>query len=171
MFDTLTERFGGRLEELTGRFGELRSKLPRLDGAELEEHIRHETEERLRHYARYPEDIDERLRQLDEEWDLEHAVEASAATVALTGLGMAALGFRTFLMLPILVCGFLLSRALGGWSPPVTAFRARGFRTPAEIERERSLLRALRGDYDELRQGGAGGPESLTFERFVGDEH
>jgi hypothetical protein len=35
-----------------------------------------------------------------------------------------------------------------GWCPPVPLFRALGFRTRKEIEREKYTLKILRGDFE-----------------------
>jgi len=54
---------------------------------------------------------------------------------------------RRWLVLPALVSGFLLQHALQGWCPPVPVLRRLGFRTMAEIDRERYALKTLRGDF------------------------
>jgi hypothetical protein len=51
----------------------------------LNRRIARETEERIRHYAAHPEQIDRRLAELDGEWDMERTLEANAATLASTG--------------------------------------------------------------------------------------
>lgn len=54
--------------------------------------------------------------------------------------------------MPAVVAGFLLQHALQGWCPPLPVFRRLGFRTQAEIERERYALKALRGDFDKVTE-------------------
>jgi hypothetical protein len=115
--------------------------------------VARETEERIRHYAAYPEQIDRRLAELDAEWDMERTLEANAATLALTGTLFSAFIDKRFLILPALVTGFLLQHALQGWCPPVPFFRKRGVRTASEIDRERYALKALRGDFRKLEDG------------------
>ena len=44
-----------------------------------------QAEKRLKWLASRPHIIAQRLRELDEEWDIERAIEANAATLALTG--------------------------------------------------------------------------------------
>jgi hypothetical protein len=119
--------------------------------------IRRRTEENVaRIAAAGPAAIDRRLAELDREWDIERMLEANAATVSLIG---SALGFvvdRRFFVLPVVVAGFLLQHAVQGWCPPVPLFRHLGFRTAPEIDRERYALKALRGDFRNLRSEGDG---------------
>lgn len=116
---------------------------PRINAA-IEEDIR----QRLADYATRLDDIEARLHALDREWDIERAIQANAATLALTGVVLALLHDRRWLALPGLVTAFLLQHALQGWCPPVPVLRRLGFRTPAEIARERMALKALRGDFE-----------------------
>lgn len=88
--------------------------------------------------------IERRLGELDREWDIERALEANAATVALIGLGLGAAVNRKWFLLPAVVAGFLLQHAVQGWCPPVPVLRRLGFRTQGEIEYERDLLRSAR---------------------------
>ncbi len=94
--------------------------------------------------------IDWRLEELDREWDMERTLEANAASLTLIGLALTAAVDRRFLVMPMVVQGFLLQHALQGWCPPVPLFRRLGVRTMDEIERERAALLALRGDFDHL---------------------
>jgi hypothetical protein len=93
--------------------------------------------------------IDERIRELEREWDVERTLEANGAAVALAGI---ALGFsldRKFLVLPAIVTALMLQQALRGWSPPVPLLRRWGVRTAQEIRDEIIALRILRGDFLE----------------------
>ena len=102
---------------------------------------------RLWYYLDHPEEIDARLLALQREWDIERAIEANAATLALTGLVLGFVASRKYLLLPTVVTGFLLQHALQGWCPPVPVFRRFGIRTQGEIQLERYALKALRGDF------------------------
>ncbi len=108
-------------------------------------------------YTEHPEEIEQRLRELDEEWDIERTLEANATTLGLVGLGLGATVSRKYFFLPTVVLGFLLQHALQGWCPPVPLFRRLGVRTQTEIETERYALRALRGDFDAVTQQPAEG--------------
>jgi hypothetical protein len=114
--------------------------------------IRKETEARLSHFAKHPEKIDDRLEELDREWDIERALEANAASVALAGLALGLTSDRRWLALPVLVSGFLLQHALQGWCPPLPLLRRLAFRTAEEISQERNALKALRGDFDKVKK-------------------
>jgi hypothetical protein len=105
---------------------------------------------RVRWHARHPERIGHRLRQLDEEWDIERTLEANAATLALAGTLLGIVVDKRFLALPVAVTAFLLQHALQGWCPPLPIFRRLGFRTQAEIVRERYALKGMRGDFAGL---------------------
>jgi hypothetical protein len=93
--------------------------------------------------------IDERLRELEREWDVERTLEANAASLTLLGLGLGLTVNRKFLLLPIVAAAFLLEHALQGWCPPVSVMRRLGIRTAAEIQEEIIALRILRGDFLE----------------------
>jgi len=60
---------------------------------------------------------------------------------------------RRWLFLPALVQSFFLQHALQGWCPPLIVLRRLGFRTMREIDDERMALKALRGDFRNVRRG------------------
>jgi len=93
--------------------------------------------------------IDERIRELEREWDVERTLEANAAIVALAGIALGVTVDRRFLAIPAAVAGFLLQHALQGWCPPLPVIRRLGVRTAAEIHQEIIALRILRGDFLE----------------------
>lgn len=104
--------------------------------------IQQQTEKRLRQVAsRGPAAIQRRLRQLDEEWDIERYVETLAPTLTLLGMTLGLARDRRWFLLPFAVQGFFLQHALQGWCPPVPVLRRLGVRTMQEIERERCGLR------------------------------
>lgn len=129
--------------------------------ARVNAQIRERTEQGVRYYAAHPGEIGDRLRELDHEWDIERALEANASSLALIGLALSLTADRRWIALPIGVTAFLLQHAVQGWCPPVPILRRLGLRTAAEIDLERNALKALRGDYDEVRRGG-GNPAART---------
>lgn len=108
--------------------------------------------ERYRHASR--EEIDARIDELEHESDMERVLETNASILALLGLAAGRFVDRRFRALPVVVLGFLLHHARRGWCPPVPVFRRLGVRTRQEIDAERSALKALRGDFDDLRRAG-----------------
>lgn len=128
-------------------------RVPRHTAEEVNRSIRKGTEERVRYYANNPAGIDGRLRQLDEEWDIERVLETNASALAFTGVVLAASRDSRWLALPALVTAFLFQHAVQGWCPPVPIFRRLGYRTAHEIEEERYALKALRGDFGPIGPG------------------
>ncbi|MEW4569560.1 hypothetical protein AB1L88_16975 [Tautonia sp. JC769] len=109
--------------------------------------IQQQTEARIRHFASAgPLAIDRRLRQLDQEWDIERVLEANASSLILAGMALGSFVDRRYYLLPTVVAGFLLQHAIQGWCPPLPLFRRMGVRTAHEIEQERHALLLLRGD-------------------------
>jgi hypothetical protein len=107
------------------------------------------------------EEIDRRLDELEREWSVERALQATAATLGLTGVGLALAVERRWLILSGVVSAFLLQHAIQGWCPPLPVLRALGYRTDREIENERSALKAARGDFDAVDVARAAGPNTL----------
>ena len=119
--------------------------------------IRRQTEMSVAWFAEHPDQIDRRLRELDEEWDIERVLETGSSALTLTGLVFSVLRGRKWLLLSLAVQGFFLQHALQGWCPPLPVLRRLGFRTQQEIEAERYALKALRGDF-----GNAGEPRAVA---------
>ncbi len=117
-------------------------RVPRHTSEEVNERIHRSTAANVEYFRVHKDQIPGRLRELDREWDIERAIEANAATLALVGAIGATRNSR-WLILPALVSGFLLQHALQGWCPPVPILRRLGFRTAHEIEEERRALLPL----------------------------
>lgn len=96
------------------------------------------------------EEIADRLRELDEEWDVERLLQVNASVLVMLGVALGAKVDRRFLALPAAVFAFFGQHALQGWCPPIPVFRRLGVRTNREIARERYALKAMRGDFDDL---------------------
>jgi hypothetical protein len=111
--------------------------------------------ERIAEYGKAPSPVvTEHLRRLDREWDIERRLEANAATIALTAVLLTAVHSRRWLLLAGMVPAFLLQHAIQGWCPPIEVFRRLGARSRNEIDAERTAIKALRGDFDDLRTDG-----------------
>ena len=137
-------------------FPTTRERVPRNTAEEFNQRIADMTHARVEAMFVDPTKIPGRLEQLDREWDIERTIEANAATLALAGTLLGIFYSSYWLILPLLVTGFLLQHALQGWCPPVPILRRLGFRTAYEIEQERHALKALRGDYRLPETSGSG---------------
>lgn len=124
----------------------------------INERIHRELEARVYYYAQRPSEIDNRLRELDQEWDIERVLETNAGVISLVGLTLGALRGRWFI-LPGVVAAFLLQHAVEGWCPPVPILRRLGIRTTQEINHERFALKALRGDFAGVYTDGQQSPD------------
>ena len=142
-----------------------RQRVPTHTSASVNEQIRLQTEQSVDFYSAHPEEIPHRLKELDEEWDIERAIEANAAVLAFAGVALGASRDRRWLTLPALVTAFLVQRAVQGWCPPVPILRRLGFRTAYEIEEERQALLAARGDFEDLPRGSGRGRAALRITR------
>lgn len=115
---------------------------------EVNEQIRRQAEA---HYARAAssdiERIDERLRELDQEWDVERTLQTNYGIVTILGITLGALVARPWFLFSALASGFMVQHALQAWCPPVSLFRRWGYRTAREIDQECYALKALRGDF------------------------
>jgi hypothetical protein len=125
-------------------------RTPQSTADEINRRIRRQTEENIARVVAAGRDaIEQRLAELEHEWDIDRTLEANAAAFALIGCALGAGVDRRFFALPAIVAGFLLQHALQGWCPPLPLFRRMGIRTAAEIDFERYSLQALRGDFKQ----------------------
>jgi hypothetical protein len=138
------------------------ARVPAHTAPEYNQNIRRTTRTNVaRIAAQGPAAIDRRLAELEHEWDIERLLEANAASVVLLGCTLGAFVSRKFFALPAVVGAFLLQHAIQGWCPPVPLFRRLGVRTQREIDEERFALKAIRGDFDHLRDGPPAGRSDI----------
>jgi len=123
---------------------------------QVNERIRRQTEMSLCYYRAHPEEIRQRLRECDEEWDVERALEAVSSGLSLMGFTWGVFRKRWWLI-GLAAQGFFLQHALQGWAPPVALIQRLGFRTAPEIEVERRQLLALHGEPSHAETGGRAG--------------
>jgi hypothetical protein len=91
--------------------------------------------------------ISDRLNELDGEWDVERTLLLNAAVISLTGAFLGAFVNKRWFLLSA-VAGFVMAEeALTGWSPPTAIMKKLGKRTREEIQRERTGLKAFKGDF------------------------
>ncbi|MEO8858743.1 MAG: DUF2892 domain-containing protein [Burkholderiaceae bacterium] len=96
------------------------------------------------------EAIQQRLDELEREWDIERCLQTGASSLVLTGALLGLSKNRFWLVLPIGVAAFLLQHAIQGWCPPLPVLRRLGVRTADEINEERIALKVARGDFYEV---------------------
>ncbi|HEX2958823.1 MAG TPA: hypothetical protein VHO70_18455 [Chitinispirillaceae bacterium] len=119
---------------------------------EVNNKISRNIEMSVAYFAEHSDQIDARIDEMNDEWTIEQTLQTNASILALSGLFAGIFGRKIWLLLPLVVLGFLLQHAIQGWCPPVVLFRRLGFRTSEEINRERNALCALRGDFDPVAQ-------------------
>ena len=83
----------------------------------------------------------------------------------VVGLSLGLTVSRKFFLVPFAVQSFFLQHALQGWCPPIPLLRRLGVRTQAEIDAEKYALKALRGDFRNLRGMQNAGQALATAER------
>lgn len=128
-------------------------RVRRYTDPQILDKIERNLESSVRFYATQPEqEITRRIKELEQEWDLERMLETNAASLALTGAFFGLTSSRKWLLLTCTVTAFLFQHAIQGWCPPVPLLRKLGFRTRCEIDREKFALKTLRGDFDNLPQ-------------------
>jgi hypothetical protein len=128
-----------------------RNRVPTHTDKAINAEIAETTDRRVRYLSQHRSDIPARLKELDEEWDIERAIEFNASALAFSGVALAASSDdKRWLILPAMVTAFLFQHAVQGWCPPVPILRRLGFRTAYEIEEERQALKALRGDFAQV---------------------
>jgi hypothetical protein len=137
-----------------------RNRVPSNTASDVNRSIQQSIEHSIRYHQKHKNQIARRLQELDEEWDIERAIEANAAAVSVFGLMWGLLGRSRGFLLAAAASGFLLQHAIQGWCPPIPMLRRLGFRTSFEIEQERQALKLLRGDYKNAATGDAD-PEDI----------
>ncbi len=101
-------------------------------------------QQRLADYEGRPAaELEQRIAELDAEWDIERVLTLNASTLTLIGLVLGVKKDRRWLGLSATVMAFLLQHSLHGWCPPLPVFRALGVRTRGEIDTEKFALKAM----------------------------
>lgn len=152
---------------MTDRVAETEARVELNTDQEINERIHRELEARVYYYAQRPSEIESRLRELDQEWDIERVLETNAGILSLLGVTLGALRGRWFI-LPGVVAAFLVQHAVEGWCPPVPVFRRLGIRTTREINHERFALKALRGDFVSVSADGQQNPDERARRAIEG---
>lgn len=105
----------------------------------------------IKEYAgKSPEEISQRIKALDKEWDIERVLDLNMSAMALCGIASSLLFNKYSIILPILLLLFFIWHAFQGWCPPIPILRLLKIRTRPEIDREKYALKAMRGDFNGL---------------------
>lgn len=139
------------------------NRVPAHTAQKWNQKIEQQAERNIAYYATHTEEIDARLDELEREWDIERMLEANAATVSMASVLFGLLFSRRWLLLPAIVGGFLLQHSVQGWCPPLPVLRRIGIRTQTEIERERYALKALRGDFSQIKSADKAGINAMQI--------
>ena len=75
---------------------------------ELNRRVDEQIERNIRHYSgQTKEEILRRIRELDQEWDIERVLETLASSVSLTGLVLGSTGDKRWFLFPAVALSFL----------------------------------------------------------------
>ncbi len=119
-------------------------RVRRYTPARINQELDRSREERVQFYASQPREvIEQRLEELNHEWDIERWLETNASALALLGVSLGLTVNKKWFLLPAVVLPFLLQHAVQGWCPPVPLLRRIGVRTQQEIDAEKYALRSL----------------------------
>jgi hypothetical protein len=112
------------------------------------------------------EGIDERIRALEDEWDVERAVMVGLSGAGAAGLIVGLLGSRVWRLLAWIALPLLFLFAQDKWKPSNGILKSLGLRSRKEIQEEKYALKALRGDFrnveTEPEDAGAGKDRNST---------
>lgn len=107
--------------------------------------IQSESEKRAWRIARNgPHAVDQRLWELDQEWDVESLLKLQAGAFSVKFVLFGSLISKKYYWGVALVGASMLQQSIWGWSPPYALYRKLGKRTTCEIEEERCALETLR---------------------------
>ena len=118
--------------------------------AQINKAIDQETLALLEQYSdATPEEVQERLMELDTSYDVECYVEMVGSGLTLAGIALAT-RFKKLWFLPAITSGLVLAHSLPIWDPLTPILRLFGVWSRQEIEREKFALKLLRGDFERL---------------------
>jgi hypothetical protein len=112
--------------------------------------VEKQIQEQVNHYYHDQEQIDLRLMELDNEMDLETYLQTQNAGLTIAGVILGLTSNKKWLVVPLISSILVISNIVRGSDKPPGYFRKMGFRTRAEIEKERYALKAIRGDFKYL---------------------
>lgn len=96
------------------------------------------------------EGIDERIRALEDEWDVERAVMVALSGAGVAGLIVGLVGSRVWRLLAWIALPLLFLFAQDKWKPSNGILKSLGLRSRKDILEEKYALKALRGDFRKV---------------------
>lgn len=109
-----------------------------------------EIQDKLNEYYHDQYKIDQRIEELDNEWDLESYLQTESAALAIAGVILGLTANKKWLILPLATSILLLGNVSRKWKKPVQFVKRLGLRSRAEIDKEKYALKAIRGDFKYL---------------------
>lgn len=106
-------------------------------------------QDKINYYYHDQEEIEARLSELDEEWEIERILQLKGAALTIAGVILGLTVNKKWLALPLAGSVIVLS-SIARWNYPVPLLQKFGFRTRVEIEKEKYALKAIRGDFKYL---------------------
>jgi hypothetical protein len=98
----------------------------------------------LNYFTHDAASIENRLQELNKEWDLERVHDLNASFSALNGTLLGKLLDKHFTDLPFTTSTRLVNETKYEYTPPIEMFKALGYRPKEEIEKEKQLLHSLK---------------------------
>lgn len=100
------------------------------------------TQENIHRYSNESREVvRNRIEKLNEELDIEQALQLTSAANVLAGIGLALTVNKKWLLLSAISSAFLIQHSIQGWCPPLPLFRRLGVRTREEINEEIDALK------------------------------
>ncbi len=126
-------------------------KVRKYTAAHVNKKIDEEIITRISYYIGKPEkEISERIKQLDDEMDVEKVLKLQASITSALGLYLGLKKSKDWFWLIAVNQFFLFQHAIGKWCPPMAMHRRLKVRTRKEIDLEKTALKILRGDFNSV---------------------
>lgn len=128
-------------------------KVERTTAPQLNEKFEAQAQESVSKYIGADRDtIDQRLQELESEWNVERMIEVEAPSMIGLGIALGLTHDKKWFALSAMAAGMVILHNLQGWYPMLPLLRRLGLRAQSEIDREYMALRVLRGDHEAFEQ-------------------
>ena len=99
-------------------------------------------------FGRNPEAIQNRIQELEKEWDLERVYELNSTFSELDGTLLGKILNKNHTKLPFSTITVLTQEKGESWNAPISHFKSLGYRSAEEIEAEKQALKALKEEIE-----------------------